>query len=906
MIDEILNRPYKLAKNQEEAVLSESNYNKIIAGAGAGKTETLTRRIVYLILANGVEPSSIVAFTFTERAAQAMKSRIYQRVGELDPNKLKRLGEMYVGTIHAYVKRVLDDYFKFGNYDVLDENQEIAFLMRHGWDIGINKYSKNYSESCQIFLRTVNMIWDDLLDRTKLETNVPDFYEKLLHYEYLLDKNKLLTFGRMIPLAVQKLIENPESLNGVKHLFVDEYQDINRAQGDLIKIIGKNCEIFVIGDPRQSIYQWRGSDERFFDSFEENFKGTKTITFKENLRSGKRIVKNANKFTETFKKAYYEHMEAIRKEDGFIGLVECEKPEDEAIWIADQIQDLVETRGLNYSDIGTLTRSVSLAARPLINVLKQRNIPYIVGGKVGLFKREEAQALGLIFAWFYMDGFWVEDQRKWDKQITGDNLLTTALYSWRSVYQYNMPSDVELRLREIKADLNSKRSLYKNFTSAYQDILVALGFENLNYKDSNDVTIMANLGRFNNLLTDYETANRVGGRTPNWKKDLKGLCWYMNSYAASAYEEQPSEDIRGIDAVQVMTVHQAKGLEWPVVFLFSTVDGRFPSKAVGRKLNWCGLPRDLFDASRYESDLEDERKLLYVAITRARDALIISYFKQMGKRMSRSQFIEDLDFSMVTSLERKALPIFPVDKLKNRDIMLTLSASKITAYLRCPYMFLLRNVQRFQPGLNEATGFGNGVHYCLRRTLELLKTDEKLGPITAAAKAVDNDFFMPFASGKVFENYKNGARRSVINYASSFGDDLQRSTEVEYRIEFPVHNATVTGRIDVMSDLEVRDYKTLDYREGDDSVSAKEAELQVRLYAAGLKSVGRAVNKGSIAFLSSEVINIVPVDVSEIQIDRALKEAERVVKGVYSKQFNPDPGEHCNDCDMKNICRWRE
>lgn len=515
LVEEILNKPSELSPDQKEAVLSHSSYNRVIAGAGAGKTETLTRRIVYLILAKNVEPSSIVAFTFTERAAQNMKSRVYQRVNELDKSRLGKLGEMYVGTIHAYAKRILDDYFGFGNYNVLDENQEIAFLMRHGRDIGINDYDKNYSESCRIFLRTVNMVWNEMLDRKKLEAKAPDFCEKLVHYEYLLDKHKLLTFGRMILLAVQKLRENSETLSGVKHLIVDEYQDINQAQEELIRLIGKNGEIFVVGDPRQSIYQWRGSDEKFFDSFEETFKGTKTVSIRENRRSGKKIVVNANKFAETFKKIICEPMEATRKEDGFIGLVEHELPEDEASWIADQIQDLVKKRGLKYSDIGVLTRSVSLAAGPLVNILKERRVPYIVGGKVGLFKRDEAQALGRIFAWFYEKGFWVEDPWRWGEQVTGEDLLWTALDCWRSVYQYRMPHDVESRLREIKADLNSKRSTYDNFTSVFQDVLVALGFMNLAHTDANDATIMANMGRFNNLLTDYETANRVGGRTPH-------------------------------------------------------------------------------------------------------------------------------------------------------------------------------------------------------------------------------------------------------------------------------------------------------------------------------------------------------------------------------------------------------
>jgi DNA helicase-2/ATP-dependent DNA helicase PcrA len=906
LIEDILKKPNKLSDDQKRAVLSKSRYNRIIAGAGAGKTETLTRRVVYLLLAEGAIPSSIVAFTFTERAAQSMKSRIYQRVGELDPGKLGKLGEMYVGTIHAYAKRILDDFFKFGNYTVLDENQEIAFLMRHGWDIGINEYEHNYSESCRVFLRTVNMVWDEMLDRKKLENKVPDFCEKLAHYEYLLDKHKLLTFGRMILLAVQKLRENPNTLSTVTHLIVDEYQDINRAQEEFIRLIGNKGEIFIVGDPRQSIYQWRGSDERFFDSFEKTFQEAQTVTIRENRRSGKRIVTNANKFAGTFEKAHYESMEATRKEEGFIGLVGKESPEDEAEWIADQIGELVSKRDLKLSDIGVLTRSVSLAAGPLVNVLRQRRVPYIVGGKVGLFKRDEAQALGRIFAWFYERGFWVEDQWKWNQQISGDTLLQTALDCWHFGSRHRLPYGVEARLRKIKADLNSKKSSYDNFTSIFQDVLVALGYEKLIHTDPNDAAVMANLGRFNNLLTDYETANRVGGRTPHWKEDLKGLCWFMNSYAAWAYEEQPSEDIRGVDAVQIMTVHQAKGLEWPVVFLFSTVDGRFPSRMVGRAQNWCDIPRDMFDVRRYEGDLEDERRLFYVAITRARDALVVSHFRRIKKSMSPSPFIDDLDFDVITQLQKGGLPSFPVGKLEALDGLLTFSASEITAYLRCPYMYLLRNIYEYQPGLDEAVGFGKGVHYCLRRAVELLKRDKELGPITAAVRAVDNEFFMAFASGDVFENYKKGARRTVLNYAKGHGEDLRQSSEVEYRIEFPIHSATVTGRIDVLGDKEVRDYKTLDFEEAEGSVTAKEAEMQVRLYAAGLGCVGRQVKGGSVAFLSSNSSEIMPVDVGKAHVDKAVDDAERVVESIRKRHFKPNRGEHCENCDQREICKWRK
>ena len=123
IVDRIVNEPFRLSDKQVEAVLSDSTYTRVIAGAGAGKTETITRRIAYLLLVEGVEPASIVAFTFTEKAAQSMKSRIYRRVEQIaGSGATARLGEMFVGTIHAYAKRVLDDYFGYGNYNVLDEN----------------------------------------------------------------------------------------------------------------------------------------------------------------------------------------------------------------------------------------------------------------------------------------------------------------------------------------------------------------------------------------------------------------------------------------------------------------------------------------------------------------------------------------------------------------------------------------------------------------------------------------------------------------------------------------------------------------------------------------------------------------------------------------------------------------
>lgn len=909
LIEKILTTPKKLSADQRKAVLSESRYNRIIAGAGAGKTETLTRRIVYLLAVKGVPPSEIVAFTFTEKAAQSMKSRVYQRVGEICGDKATaNLGEMYVGTIHAYAKRVLEDHFRFGNYSVLDDNQEIAFLLRHGWEMGLHVPGNPYSSCCRDFLRTVNMAWDELLEEKALNKRAPEFFRKLKHYEDLLKEHRLLTFGRIIYEAVLKLRQAPDTLSKVKYLLVDEYQDINRAQAELIEYVGKNGGIFVVGDPRQSIYQWRGSDERFFSSFSEKFPDTLQVSINENRRSGKRIVCNANKFAGTFERGHYEAMDPTRSEESFVAVARNETAENEASWIVDQIQALMTANeGLKYSDFGVLTRSVSTSAGPLIDLLKERRIPYIVGGKVGLFKRDEAQAVGQIFAWFSNEGFWTIDAHNWGEKITGDDLLTSALECWDAAHTHGHPKDAEQNLRKIKDDLNSDKHSYNNFTRIYYNVLTALGFCNLDYCNRNDAAVMANLGRFNNLLTDFESANRIGGHSPRWAKDLKDLCWFMSTYAISAYEEQSSDDIRGVDAVQVMTVHQAKGLEWPTVFLFSTVVRRFPSSMVGREQDWCGVPRDMFDVARYESDKDDERRLFYVAITRAKDALIVSHFSKLTRAVSRSEFIEDMDLRYAIPLNDGA-PIPPISLHSGTmsDEIQTFSASEIVTFDICPHMYLLRELWGYQPELNPAIGYGNAMHYCLKRAGELVK--EGYSPVSAVATSVDEDFHMPFVGGSVLENFKNSAKKKLVAFSQKHGDDLNRIEEVEYRLEFPIHDAGVTsatimGKVDVIlrngGELEVRDYKS-----SEEARTLEEVGTQIKLYTSGLKTMGRPVTSGSVAYLDDAEVK--PVDVAEQSLTEAKQNAQKVVERITKRKFKATPGESCERCDQKPICRWRK
>jgi DNA helicase-2/ATP-dependent DNA helicase PcrA len=903
LLENILTIPTELSEEQKKAVLATEKQVKIVAGAGAGKTETLTRRIVYLLLINKVHPSEIVAFTFTEKAAQSLKSRIYQRVEELGGKDVSsKLGEMFIGTIHGYAKRLLDDHFGFGKYGVLDENQEIAFLMRHGFSLNISSYGRNYADSCSNFLRAISMVWDEMLDENALKSRAKTFYGNLKSYERILNDHCQITFGRMMNFAAVNLLKRPEVVRNVKHLIVDEYQDINKSQSTLIETIGLTAELFVVGDPRQSIYQWRGSNEGFFTKFAEKHPGLNERTIRENRRSGRKIVHSANRFAESFESAAYEPMEATREDSGYTALAENETAEDEATWVVDQIENLVKSNGLTYGDIGILMRSVTTSAVPLIDEMRARRIPFIVGGKAGLFRKSEAQALGRIFVWMGLNGFWVENPWKWNEQIAGDALVDTALTQWSEAVGGRVPSDAREKLDEIKRDVLDPCSKIKNFTAIYQRVLTALGFHSLNHEDKNDAAIMANLGRFNELLTDFEIANRLGGRQPSWAHDFKSLCWYINSYAMQAYGEGEADDVRGVDAVNIMTVHQAKGLEWPVVFVTALSDRRFPSKNVGKPRGWCDIPRDLFDASRYEGSIEDERRLFYVAITRARDALVLSYFKRKTNSLPRSPFIDDInpsDFSIVGG--RVGIPNIKVKSQTTDQEMLTFSAGEIISYARCPYDYLLGNLWGYQPGLSQGLGYGNSLHHCLRRASEMVK-NEGINPASAIATAVDEDFFMPYAGGKVFEDFKNKARETLLKFADNYTGDFGRIEEVEYRLEFPIHGASITGRVDVLlrdgETFEVRDYKT-----SEEARTFDETSTQVQLYSLGLNNLGKQITKGSVAYLEEAAVR--EVIINEKTLGFALSQAEGRVHNIRDCRFQPKAGDWCKNCDRESICRWR-
>jgi len=288
---------------------------QVIACAGSGKTESISRRIASLI-AEGEEPASIVAFTFTERAAAELNERIVRWVEDVKgPGFLDRLGPMFVGTIHGYCFRVLQDHVpRFGNYDVLDEHRQAGLLSREYRSLGLVNLGARHWQPIRDFKKTADVISNELIRPDSLDgTAVGDCYRA---YLAMLERYHFLTYGQLISEALAALQEPRtfESVHGpLSHLLVDEYQDINPAQERLIELLSRPpvtlCVVVVVD---QSIYQWRGSDVRNIVLFADRRPGTERVTLDTNRRCRPRIVARANSFAASIRGRLPKEMKPVR------------------------------------------------------------------------------------------------------------------------------------------------------------------------------------------------------------------------------------------------------------------------------------------------------------------------------------------------------------------------------------------------------------------------------------------------------------------------------------------------------------------------------------------------------------------------------------------------------------------
>jgi len=392
---------------QLEAINTLNENLQIIACAGSGKTDVLSMRVVRILeTIKDITPGNIVAFTFTEKAAGELKTRIYKRVKE-NIGEITGMAEMYVGTIHSFCLKILQDYMNdYQKFSVLDEVKTKLFIDKNFSDIGMKNLNMERYKDTDIFMILIGILKESEMENKKLPDKLK---QTLIEYNNCFEKYNYFDFSMIMEKAIIHL-ENDLELrkkisSQIKYLLVDEYQDVNPIQEKLISIIHQlGANLCVVGDDDQTIYQWRGSEIKNILEFDKRYKGNlESVILADNFRSTQGIIDLANitiKNNINRKEKKMIHKSKYIYEEGDILYKEFQEPKDECQFIADRIKDLQKV-GLKLSDVAILMRIKRLGS-VLIEVLKKNEIKFIVEGVNELFSTTEALASKYIFD--YLNG----------------------------------------------------------------------------------------------------------------------------------------------------------------------------------------------------------------------------------------------------------------------------------------------------------------------------------------------------------------------------------------------------------------------------------------------------------------------------------------------------------------------
>jgi len=913
-----VNDRVSLSPEQLKVVKLRGRHVQVIACAGSGKTESISSRVAALIAEN-VPPASIVAFTFTERAAAELKERIILRVKEARGEEfLGQLSPMFVGTIHSYCFRLLQTHvLKYGNYDVLDEHRHIGLVSREFDDLGLAELGHGHWKTIGDFVRAADIIGNELIDPSEIDdTELGDCYR---NYVDMLDRYRLLTYNLIISKAVEALGDSDvyARVHGhLTHLIVDEYQDINPAQERLIQLLSADpVQLCVVGDDDQSIYQWRGSDVENILTFETR-RHAVTIRLETNRRSRPTIVKTANAFARSIPNRLPKTMKPYRPA-GNVEVIPwvAETPDDEAEKLAETIEGLHKL-GYRYQDIAVLFRSVRTSAVPLVAALEDRNIPYSCGGRTGLFMQPEMSLFAEIFAWF-VDAEW-KDERFGEKREANLDHIVKGLSK-------HFGDGTSIRgLRRFLEDWKVVRLRGNRPVNLVGDFYRLLYFLNAHKIDIDTPADSARFGafaRFSQLLADFEHVTRRGQPTEedgHRKYDAgrdRGISYYrrlysyLMYYARDAYEDFEGEASRLLDAVDIITVHQAKGLQWPIVFLPALTNRRFPSSKAGQAQDWL-LPKNVFPKKlrrRYEGGDSEERRLFYVALTRARDAVYVSCFERITRTANPSPYLEEVAEinGGLRSYTKLPLPAGP-DEIKDpKAPPLDVSFSELAAYEECAYRYRLSGSFGFQQQLAVELGYGKAIHHILRHIAETARRTGRIPTTKQIQKMLDSEFYLPFADRPAFDRMYASARRLVDRYIDRYQDDLRRVWETERPFQVHLEDGTISGRADIILDQEegkpgrlaIVDYKTAKGTEQDDRY-----QFQLAVYAAAARGEGLEVAGGYVHELQQGTRK--GVDVSVNAHTKAVARAATAMRGIHQRVFDPAPTkDKCQTCDYHLVCR---
>ena len=625
-----------LNDNQKEAVLSDDKYLRIIAGAGSGKTRVLTMRIAHLVEDEDVRPYKILAITFTNKAANEMKQRIAKMLDD-DSH-----GTPWISTIHSLCVRILREDISFmgfpRNFTIMDADDQKSLVRQALKKLDERNLGLTPSYVIDYISRTKaeDVSPEDALKRAG---NFPEDQLKAKVYGYYLQQQKAmfaLDFDDLILWTVRMFSRFPEVLkkwqNHFECVLVDEFQDIDNLQYKLIRYLtGQNSCLYVVGDPDQTIYTWRGANVDIIMHFEKDYPGTRSIILNRNYRSTLPILEAANSVIVNNKNRMKKDLVTDKKSDDKVVHYSATSDEYEAAWVAGRIAEL-HKKGKPYKDMAILYRSNYLS-RSLEKGLIDQRIPYVIYGGVRFYSRQEIKDL-MCYLRMITGGDDLAFERviNQPKRGIGPKTINT-LAEYAQDDDTTMYEALKAHLDSFSGKTKTNLTLFISMVEKWRVHLQKFAISDL----------------FNEILEDsgYRTmlaADKEKGEER--MENVKTLLADINSYyetnedatldlylqEAALYSDSESEAPAERDYVTLMTVHAAKGLEFDTVFVTDLSDGIFPNE------------RAMSEGNR---GVEEERRLAYVAFTRAQNHLFLTdaggFSFILQKLKTPSRFIREID-----------------------------------------------------------------------------------------------------------------------------------------------------------------------------------------------------------------------------------------------------------------------
>jgi DNA helicase-2/ATP-dependent DNA helicase PcrA len=999
-----MNSALKLNPEQQKAVEHGEGPLLIIAGPGSGKTRVITQRIVHLLTGSGggaknpsflldlpatprrseesphgrIQPENILALTFTDKAAAEMQHRVRQALPEMDSSP-------HISTFHAFCYEVLRK--RHFERALLDKVNVWIFLRRRMEKLQLEFYQKLAEPGA--FLHSLNEFFsrcqDELIEPGDFEryadalereflAQVPslDAAERTLVQQEIQKKKELArvfrnsgllmeeagssSLGSLIPETIRLFDREPEVGDHYRQKFhyvlVDEFQDTNYAQVELLKrLLKPPYNLTAVGDDDQAIYRFRGASHGAFKMFDEAFPRHATVFLGTNYRSTQRILRAAD--VVIAKNDRYEakpRLRASQAEGSPVYLLQSPDFLSEAVWIADEILRLME-RGTAPGDIAVLYRAHGYRD-PLVEQFRRRRIPFAIRGLSILstiILRDLVAYLNIIHSprdnisltrvllaprWNFPEELALEVR----KQASRDRCsLYDVLESWeKSAEASRLEATGWPELKRLLAELH-KYAEHAPVTALLDRLMGRLELSFLE-QDPDGAYVEA----FRKFLEQWESTSE------SWKlREFREYFQYFLEAGGSI--EAPAPD-NAANAVQMMTVHAAKGLEFPVVFILSVAPRRFPHSEQKPVIEF---PDALRKGPQPPGDIheQEERRLFYVGLTRARERLYVSSVAKPGKKTSA--FIDDLLSDPVVAahgFERiqvpeappeaaeapRAEPVLPkrpkeaasqaslfgtepgepgvyppIAEWASRTLAaeaeqkLPLSASAIETYEDCPQKFKFSHYLRIPAGPQAALTFGNIMHQCVRRHFEL----RKQGQGTFAQLQA---YFEQTWKGVGFEDeyqeqaYKKAGLEQLRVFVKKHETSRTLPLGMETHFSLDLGDVVLEGRIDQVNPLSDRSVELVDYKTGRPR-SQKDADksLQLSVYALAARDQMR-LSPARLTFYS--LTNNEPVSTVRTAKDLELvvKKVREVAAQVRLQMFPPKPGFLCKYCDYALICPAHE